>query len=271
MQIGMNARLFPANWRPARQEIAFAYQQGFAAIQLPGPQTGLEAERLGDSLPVIAQALQQADLVAVMEMVVRIDAEGRTADGASPLDVLQANLLAITTLPCRFVHWHLVPSSGMDADTARRVEKMLIPQFVAAVAMAKRYNFHFGFEHNEPDLHLCGPPDACTSLLNATPGLKFVWDFNHTKPEHLAGFLALIPQMSVLHISDTPLPNVNYHLPLGMGTIDFPAYCRALAVGHFAGPAILEIGGLPQSGGYGRDTDAALLDSQQRLKASLLA
>jgi hypothetical protein len=35
--------------------------------------------------------------------------------------------------------------------------------------------------------------------------------------------------------------------------------------GGFHGPAILEIGGLPKSGGYGRDTDQALADSLQRL------
>jgi sugar phosphate isomerase/epimerase len=74
--------------------------------------------------------------------------------------------------------------------------------------------------------------------------------------------------MSMLHVSDTPLPKVNYHLPLGLGSIDFPLYCQALQRGNFTGPAILEIGGLPKSGGYGRDTDAALVDSLQRLAAA---
>jgi L-ribulose-5-phosphate 3-epimerase len=42
-----------------------------------------------------------------------------------------------------------------------------------------------------------------------------------------------------------------------------------LAAAGFAGPAILEIGGLPKSGGYGRDTDEALNKSRQRLHAYL--
>lgn len=271
MQIGMNARLFPANWRPARAEIEFACTHHFTAIQFPGLEPGLDTARLGDSLPLIATALQRAKLTAVMEMVVRIDAQGQTATGASPLEVLQANLPAITTLPCRFVHWHLVPIDAMCEEATRAVERLLIPQFMAAMALAHEHNFHFAFEHNEPNLGLCGTPTACTDLLRAVPGLQFVWDFNHTMPAHLAGFLTLIPRMSVVHVSDTPLPAVNYHLPLGLGNINFGAYCQALRSGNFQGPAILEIGGLPQSGGYGRDTDAALLDSQQRLSQSILA
>jgi L-ribulose-5-phosphate 3-epimerase len=58
-------------------------------------------------------------------------------------------------------------------------------------------------------------------------------------------------------------------LPLGLGTVDFTTYCRALLARGFHGPAILEIGGLPVSGGYGRDTDAALIDSRARLHAAL--
>ncbi len=270
MQIGMNARLFPANWRPARAEIEFAHAHHFAAIQLPGPEQGLDAERLGDPIPLVAAALQQAKLTTVMEMVVRIEEQGQTAAGASPLDVLQANLPAITGLPCRFVHWHLVPIHEMTEHAARAVERRLIPQFMAAVALAHAHNFHFAFEHNEPSLGLCGTPAACADLLMAVPGLQFVWDFNHTTPEHLAGFLALIPHMRVLHVSDTPLPEVNYHLPLSLGNINFDVYCRALHRGNFHGLAILEIGGLPKSGGYGRDTDTALIDSQQRLSEIIL-
>ncbi len=76
--------------------------------------------------------------------------------------------------------------------------------------------------------------------------------------------------MTMLHVADTPLPAVNYHLPLGLGSIDVTAYCRTLLVRDFQGPAILEIGGLPQSGGFGRDTDAALIDSRERLDAAII-
>jgi len=72
--------------------------------------------------------------------------------------------------------------------------------------------------------------------------------------------------MSMLHVSDTPLPEVNYHVPLGQGNIDYEAICQSLYDGGFAGPAILEIGGLPRSGGYGKDTDEALAESLQILK-----
>jgi sugar phosphate isomerase/epimerase len=103
------------------------------------------------------------------------------------------------------------------------------------------------------------------------PDLGFVWDWNHTAPEHLTGFLALASRITMLHIADTRLPTVNDHLPLGMGTVDFALYSRELLAHGFSGPAILEIGGLPQSGGYGRDTDAALVDSRDRLHAAIAA
>jgi len=139
----------------------------------------------------------------------------------------------------------------------------------AGVAHANAHGFRFGFEHNEPRGGLYATPERCAALLDAVPGLGFVWDTNHTAPEHLGGFLALIPRMTMLHVSDTRLPTVNDHYPLGMGAMDFPAYCRPLIAGGFSGPAIFEIGGLPQSGGYGRDTDDALIDSLHRLTAAI--
>jgi sugar phosphate isomerase/epimerase len=269
ISIGFNGRFFPNNWRPAREEIAFAARHGFAAIQFPGRPGGLTATDLADELPVLGEALQAAALTAVMEIAVRVDQHGRTPTGQTPLDLLRANLPAISTLPCRLVHWHLVTTESLPEEKIRQLERSLVPQFVAAVALAEAHGFRFGVEHNEPDLLLFSNPAACQMILEAVPGLQFVWDLNHTTPEQLPGFLALIPRLSMLHVSDTPLPDVNHHLPLGLGSIDFPAYGRALRTGGFAGPAILEIGGLPRSGGYGRDTDEALVDSQQRLAHAL--
>ena len=65
--------------------------------------------------------------------------------------------------------------------------------------------------------------------------------------------------MSLVHVSDTPLPETNHHLPLGRGSVDV-AVVSGLDV-----PLILEIGGLPVSGGPGLDTDDVLLDSRRRL------
>jgi sugar phosphate isomerase/epimerase len=72
----------------------------------------------------------------------------------------------------------------------------------------------------------------------------------------------------MLHVADTRLPETNEHLPLGMGTVDFAHICQVVRASGFHGPAILEIGGLPKSGGFGRDTDAALVDSLQRVRAA---
>lgn len=267
--IGINGRFFPGNWRPARTEIDFAQQNGFRALQLPGKEEGLQPAHLGDEPSVVGDLLAKVGIMAVMEIVVRIDARGRTKSGKTPLEVLQANLPAITTLPCSYVHWHLALSEWPGEPAIRRLEEALAPQFAAAVEMAQEQGFTFGLEHNEPDLVLFGNPASCRAILDSTPGLAFVWDLNHTTPDDLPAYLDLTPRMSLLHVADTPLPEVNHHLPLGLGNIDFAAYCRALVQRGFAGPAILEIGGLPKSGGYGRDTDEALVASRQRLEQAI--
>lgn len=103
-RIGMNARQFPGNWRPASEEIAFARDAGFVALQFQGQEPGLTPERLGEPFDVVAGALAAAGIEAGMEIIVRIDTTGRTASGLSPLDVLRLNLPAIDALPCTCVH-----------------------------------------------------------------------------------------------------------------------------------------------------------------------
>ncbi len=267
--IGLNGRFFEQNWRPAHAEIDFAAANGFASIQFHGKPAGLQAAALGADFASIRQQLQAQKIMPVMEINLQIDATGRAATGQTPLEVLEANLPAIAGLGCEYVHWHLNNQPVLEYPQVAELEIALQAQFAAGVALAQQRGFRFGFEHNDPILRLFTTPQACRQLLEAVPDLGFVWDFNHTLPEDFAGFVGLIPRMSMLHISDTPLPEVNYHLPLGMGNIDFAAYCQALAAANFHGPAILEIGGLPKSGGYGRDTDAALIDSLACLNAAL--
>lgn len=269
IEIGLNARLFPNYWRPAREEIAFARRHGFAVLQFRGPEHGLDAALLGDPVLAVTEALRAAHALAVIEIVVPVDRAGRTASGATPLDALQANLPAICALPCAHAHVHLVPNEDFDDIALDAVEEALTTELVEAVALGREHGFRFGIEHNEPALGLFGTPERCARALSAVPDLGFVWDLNHTIPAHLDGFLALTPRMTMLHVADTPLPAVNYHLPLGLGSMDLTGYCTALLARGFHGPAILEIGGLPRSGGYGRDTDDALIDSRARLQASI--
>lgn len=269
IEIGFNGRFFPANWRPALQEIAFAAAHGFRAIQFPGKETGLAEADLGATYAHVRAALDEGQITAVMEMVVRVNVSGRTASDHTPLDVLKANLPAIENLACRCVHWHFVPIEPIEQEANAALERLLLPQLAEGVTLSQQHGFKFGFEHNEPELMLFGTPESCAEALAAVPGLHFVWDFNHTIPDHVEGFAALIPSMSMLHVSDTPLPEVNYHLPLGLGTLDYAAYCQRLLHEGFSGPAILEIGGLPKSGGYGRDTDDALIDSLHKLSAAV--
>ena len=265
IHIGMNARMFPNNWRPALQEIAFAQAHGFTAIQFSTRDKPITEAALGAPMDEVGDALAHAGLISTMEIIVHLDVPSPT-----PMEVLRANLPAILATRCRCVHWHPVAHSVIHAPaTLAQLERNLVPQLAQAVDLAAQHGFKFGFEHNEGGHPIFHNPAVCGATLDAVPGLHFVWDFNHTALDELAAFKQLIPRMSLLHVSDTPLPEVNHHLPLGLGNIDFADYCRALLEGGFDGPAILEIGGLPKSGGYGRDTDEALIDSLRRFQAAI--
>ncbi len=271
IQIGMNGRFYPTNKQTARDEIVFASMTGFRCIQFPGMTTGLSVQRVGDPLEVVGLALRRAGITAVMQIMLPVFGNGLTVDGETPMDILQANLQAIRALGCTHVHWHLVPIVRMLADELRALEKRIIPQMKEAVALANTERFVFGFKHNSPDVPLFCHPESCAELLTAVAGLGFVWDFNHTAPDDLAGYAALASQVTLLHVSDTPWPDTNHHLPLGQGNLDFSQFLLPLAAAKFSGFAVLEIGGLPKSGGYGRDTNEALMTSFAQLSQQISA
>jgi sugar phosphate isomerase/epimerase len=145
----------------------------------------------------------------------------------------------------------------------REYEPRLAGELAAALELADREGFAFGVEHNAPGHHLLVEPSTVATVLDAVLGLRFVWDLNHTMPGDLDAFLALRAHLGLVHLSDTPLPATNHHLPLGRGNVDLTVL-RGVDV-----PIVLEIGGLPISGGYGLDTDEALVDSRARLLAAL--
>jgi L-ribulose-5-phosphate 3-epimerase len=265
IKLGINGRFFPNNWRSAIEEINFCERHSFRSLQFQGKEHGLNDEDLGAPLSEIATQLQATSIIPVMEILIRLDANGMSSQGKTPIQILHTNLNAIRTLRCEAVHWHLVAPPTLDDESVQQLEINLQSQLGEAVQLAKETGFCFGIEHNEPEQKLFNNPLACSNALEAVPGLCFVWDFNHTALNQIADYKKLIPRISLLHISDSPLPATNHHLPIGLGNINFEDYfCTLLAEG-FDGAAILEIGGLPKSGGYNRDTDAALVASQAHL------
>lgn len=264
--IGLNGRFFPENWRPALHEIAFARDVGFAAMQVVGAPSGLNCDYLGASFADVAQALRAAHITSVMEIVLRLDENGRTPQGHTPLQTLLHNLPAITALGCTCVHWHLTMGAAWPDSHSPRLERELYSQIATAVRLGQRHGFRMGLEHNAPDSsHFLHTAQRMNAALTAVPGLVLVWDWNHVPAEEETAFRQLAPRVSMLHVSDTPLPTVNWHWPLGKGSVDLVGKCQTLLTAGFHGPAILEIGGLPASGGFGQDTDEALIASRQRL------
>lgn len=250
MRIGMLGRFFPGNWRPPADEIRFAAENGFTALQIRTDRPGEIAGGLRADLGGVGRVFSETGVEPVVEMLLRL------SDYPSIAAALDANLPALAELGCRRVHVHPVPG-GPDIDVAE-LEQDLPRLFREAVELATAHGLVLGVEHNAPEHRLLVEPDTCSALLAEVPGLSFVWDLNHADPR---AFAHLRDRLSLVHASDTPLPTTNHHLPIGLGNIDFSVLSGVEV------PVILEIGGLPASGGPGFDTDSALRESQTLLRA----
>jgi L-ribulose-5-phosphate 3-epimerase len=241
-------RLTGGNWRPAEQELRFASAAGFDTVQIRSDRAGEIEDELGIDAATLGRLFDENGLEPVLEMLVRHDGEPGTLARA-----LRANLPALEAIGVLRVHVHPVG--------VRESAPLLEPDFAEAVEVADAAGLILGVEHNAPGHRLLVEPGEIEALLDAVPGLGLVWDVNHTLPEHVGRFLTLRERFTLVHASDTPLPETNHHLPLGRGSVDFAPLREFDDV-----PVILEIGGLPHSGGPGLDTDEALLDSLARLR-----
>ncbi|HEY8645007.1 MAG TPA: sugar phosphate isomerase/epimerase [Gaiellaceae bacterium] len=248
MRVGMLGRFFPLNWRPPADEIRFAAEHGFAAIQIRSDRAGEIADELRADHRVVGLTFAAAGVEPVLEMLVFHPGEPGTIPRA-----LRANLPAIEQIGFRRVHVHPV---GPD-DAA----PLLADDFGEALEIARVAGLTLGVEHSAVGHRLLIDPASVHALLDAVPGLHFVWDLNHTRAEDVPEFARLRDRLSLVHVSDTPLPETNHHLPLGRGSVDFSV------VKNLDVPLILEVGGLPISGGPGLDTDDVLLDSLTKLRA----
>lgn len=236
-------RLTGGNWRPPAQELTFAASAGFDTVQIRSDRPGEIDDELGIEPEELGALFDDNGLEPVLEMLVRHDGEPGTIARA-----LQANLPAIDAIGFLRVHVHPVGPS----EAARQ----LADDFAGALAVAEDAGLILAVEHNAPGHRLLVEPSDVEALLEAVPGLGLVWDVNHTGTDDVGRFLALRERITLVHVSDTPLPETNHHLPLGRGTVDLGPLRTFEDV-----PLILEIGGLPHSGGPGLDTNEALLDS----------
>jgi L-ribulose-5-phosphate 3-epimerase len=258
IRIGHNARIFENDFHPALEEIRFAKRARFSGIQFPDRQGGLLEHRLGAGFAEIQHAFEDAQLDVALEIFHEVGHEVSW----TPLETLRKSLPAIQGLGITLVHWHLHTRQPISEQP--RLEDFLALEFAAGVEIAQEYGFKIAFEHNDKNILLANP-QACANMLKRVPGLGFVCDLNHFPADQLPDYAALAPRITMLHISDSPLPQLNHHRPIGLGKIDFQTYFKAFLEHGFDGMGILEIGGQPWAGGYGQDTDDALEDSLQRL------
>ncbi len=239
-------RLTGGNWRPPADELRFARDAGFDGLQVRSDRPGELEDELGIAPDALGALYEENGLEPILELLVPHDGAPRTVTTA-----LAAHLSALEAAGFRRVHVHPVGFAPAD---------VLADDFAAALELADDAGLLFGVEHNAPGHRLLTEPGEVETLLAAVPGLAFVWDVNHTPAGDVPRYLALRERFSLVHVSDTPLPELNHHLPLGRGSVDL-----AVLVGLDV-PLVLEIGGLPHSGGPGFDTDEALLDSLARLR-----
>jgi L-ribulose-5-phosphate 3-epimerase len=241
-------RLTGGNWRPPAQELAFASSAGFDTVQIRSDRPGEIEDELGVAAEELGALFDDNGLEPVLEMLVRHEGEPGTLARA-----LRANLPAIEAIGFLRVHVH--PVGPSDAAP------LLAPDFVEALSFAEDAGLILAVEHNAPGHRLLVDPAEIEALLEAVPGLGFVWDVNHTGADDVERFLGLRERITLVHVSDTPLPETNHHLPLGRGNVDLAPVRTFEDV-----PLILEVGGLPHSGGPGFDTDDALRESLARLR-----
>jgi L-ribulose-5-phosphate 3-epimerase len=249
VRVGFVGRFFPGIWRPPAEEIRFASENGFDAIQIRSDRPGMIGDDIAADVTATGLELARAGVECVVEMLLRY------RDPVHIPTALRANLPSLHALGARRVHVHPAPGphdEGVD----------FAAELAEAVEIAVAEGLLFGIEHNSREHPLFVTPESCAEVLAAVPGLSFVWDLNHTEPSHAEGFAALKGRLSLVHASDTPLPETNHHLPFGLGTVDVSMVCDVDV------PVVLEIGGLPVSGGFGRDTDEALVASRAHLLAA---
>ena len=97
-------------------------RQDLKSIQFPGEEDGFSPERLGHPLTEVGGMMRDAGLEAVMEIVVRMDENGRTQKGYTAVEVLQNNLPAIRALGCTCVHWHPMLLAYDDSRVKLRLQ-----------------------------------------------------------------------------------------------------------------------------------------------------
>jgi L-ribulose-5-phosphate 3-epimerase len=231
------------NWRPPSQELAFAAQAGFDTLQVQSRRPGELEDELGVPAVALGALYDELGVEPALEMLVRHEGEPGTFARA-----LKANLDAIEAAGFLRVHIHPVGPEEAKPHLARDLAE--------AAAVAADVGLIFGVEHNAPGHRLLVGIEEVEALLEQVPTLGLVWDINHTPADEVDRFLALQERFTLVHVSDTPLPETNHHLPLGRGRVDFSQLPPLDDV-----PFVLEIGGLPHSGGPGLDTDEALLES----------
>ena len=256
-----NARLFPDNWHPVLEEVRFAARAGFAGLQLPDRQAGVTEAHLGARFAEVRAALEDAELQVALEVFSEVGQPG----APGPRETLRRNLPAIRGLGIGLVHWHV--HTRQPEREVPRLEDWLAAKFAAGVEVAGEVGARIGFKHNDPSNPLFASPSACRAMLERVPGLGFVCDLNHFPPGQLPEYAAFASRITMLHVSDTALPGLNQHRPVGLGSVDFRACFEGLVAGGFRGLGVLEIGGQPWSGGLGQDTDEALEASLRRLRA----
>lgn len=205
------------------------------------------ASNLGD-VAVLSRRLQDHAIEPVLEIMVALDERG-LMEGRLPREILRQNLNLIDTLGIRLVHWHLYTLSD---PVLRQIEVSITEECARAQEIATSHGFQMGIENNPPEGWVHVNPEQCASDLAAVGELGLVWDLNHTAAKDIPGFHALSDRVQMLHVSDTPLPETNHHLPLGMGRVPIESVIGELVSAGFSGPMILEIGGHEVSGGHGR-------------------
>ena len=158
----MLGRFFPGNWRPPADEIRFAAENGFAALQIRTDRPGEIARDLRADLGEVGRVFSETGVEPVVEMLLRLsDYPSMPASAREPGGARRARL------PSR-----ARPPGARRAGHRRGELEQDLPTLFGRRSTGDGDGLILGVEHNAREHRLLVEPETCAALLADVPGCR---------------------------------------------------------------------------------------------------
>lgn len=230
MQYG--AMNFPI--RPVLQEIAVISELGFDYLELTMDPPQAHYSVIRRQKERILKTLEDLNLGVICHLPTFVSTADLTEGlrKASLNEVLES-LETASEIGAQKVVLHPSPISGMGVLMLRQARKYALESLGIIVEKAERLKLCLCLENMFPKSNSLVNPGEFVEVFEMFPALKFVFDTGHANIDDKDGnkIRAFIQRfqdrLEHVHASDN-FGREDNHLPIGTGTIDFPAVMRML-------------------------------------------